>query len=113
MVDAKCDASCDVTVAAAAVCDPPMVAANVTGTSNASLAATLKTALEANLPGIIALENHFHAEANESAVVGGVSSGIADLKASCIPAVVTAAEAASSEVSAGASEAAKVIAAVQ
>ena len=113
MVDAKCDASCDVTVAAAAVCDPPTVAANVTGGSNAAAAATLKAAIEANLPAIIALKNHFDAEANESSVVGGVAGGIVDLKVSCIPLVVAAAEAANSEVSAGASATAKVLASLQ
>ena len=113
MVDAKCDGSCDVTVAAGAVCDPPTVAANVTGASNAATAATLKAAIEANLPAIFALRNHFEAETNETSVVGGISVGITDLRPSCIPLVVTAAEAAASDVSAGATATAKVIATVQ
>jgi hypothetical protein len=113
MVDAKCDGACDVTVAAAAVCDPPTVAANVTGGSNASLAATLKAALEANLPALYALRNHYQAEANVASLITGAVDGISDLKPACIVQAGTAAQQATSEIAAGAAATAKVLGTVQ
>ncbi len=111
-VDAKCDASCDVTVSAGALCDAPTVTSTVTGPANPSAAASLRSALDANLPAILALQAHLDEEAKVSAIVGGVASGISDLKPACIVKVASEAQAAIEAIQAGVTASANVVASV-
>ncbi|MDB5214169.1 MAG: Tryptophan synthase alpha chain [Myxococcaceae bacterium] len=101
-VDAKCDASCDLTVIATATCPAPTVATSVTPSGSAN-ATTLKSALDVALPTILSLQTHFDEEATVSSTAGGVADGLSDLKVSCIPKVITAADTAISQIAAGSS----------
>ena len=112
-VDAKCDANCDVSVVAKADCPLGMVTLTVNGAAEPSTAATLKSTLEASLPLVFALSAHFKAEAEVASGVSGNADALVDLKAACIPPVVAAAQAAVSDVAAGASASSSVISTVQ
>lgn len=112
-VDAKCDANCDVSVVAAADCPTSPVTMTVNGAADPSTGATLKSTIEANLPLVFALSAHFKVEADVAAVVTGNADVLVDIKAACIPPVVSAAQDAVSDVGAGASASGEVIATIQ
>lgn len=89
-VEAKCDAACDATVAAKASCPSPSVAVTASGASNATAAADLEAALEADLPQVLALKEHCETEADIAASFSGTVSSVSDIKPACIPPLVAA-----------------------
>lgn len=89
-VDAKCDSGCDATVAAKATCPTPTVAVSFQGASDTGAAAKLEAALEADIPAVLALKAHCETEVDDAASFSGNVSSITDIKASCIPPIVSA-----------------------
>ena len=112
-VDAQCDGNCDVAVAAAAQCVPNPVTVTINGAASAGAATSLKSALETNLPTVLALKAHFETEIRIAAVVTGNADPVSDLKAPCVPPVTEAASNASQDIVAGASASSGVAASVQ
>jgi hypothetical protein len=102
VVAVKCDASCDVTVIASAACNTPKVTVSISGAVDPAAGALAKSAIEANLPPILALDAHLTSEARIASTVSAVAGEILDIKVACIPAVVASAQVAVSEIYAGA-----------
>ncbi len=83
---AECTASCDARVSANLECKPAKLAVVIEGAADAKAAAAYKAALQKNLPVIakvaIGMKDHaIRAAGNVKAVVGGVKSVVASLKA--------------------------------
>jgi len=86
--EARCDASCDVSVIASADCPKPSVSAETPGNGDASAAAKLKAAVEANLPAVLALKAQCELESNVGPSFIGSIATVTDIKPACIPPLV-------------------------
>lgn len=106
-IDARCDASCDVTVATKVNAPKPAVSVNVLGASSPTSAAKLKTALEAELPAVLSLKARFESLAKLSGTLAS-AAGASDMKPACLVLVASAASAAISDIMADSSNAANV-----
>lgn len=89
--DVKCDANCNASVKAKASCSPPEIA--ITFSSQVEGAAKLQATLEANLPAILAIKGKLEAAADVTAsFTANIDANVlTDIKAACIPSVVSAA----------------------
>jgi hypothetical protein len=86
--DVKCDANCNGSVQAKASCSPPELKIAFSGTTNVD---KLIATLEANLPKVFELQTRFKAMADITGSLSGNASAVIDIKAACLPALVSAA----------------------
>jgi len=86
--DAKCEGSCDASVKAKAECTPPSVSVEFSGTADANVVGKLKATLEANLGVILAFKSRLKLMADVTGTFTANISGVADIKAACIPVVL-------------------------
>ncbi|MDB4933773.1 MAG: Tryptophan synthase alpha chain [Labilithrix sp.] len=109
-VDARCDASCDVSVVAGAECPPQTVFVAIQGAADPAAAAKLRAALESSFGAILAFGVHVE----QMATIGPTlsSNAVVDIKASCVPLVVAAVNSALGDVSASFSATSTVASAV-
>ncbi len=106
--EAKCDANCDASVQAKAQCTPPSVKVSFTGAADAEAAGKLQATFEANLGVILAFKTRLEAMATIGANLSGNIEAALDVKAACIPLMITAAGAAVEDVQASASATASI-----
>lgn len=111
-VDAKCKGSCDASVSAKAKCTPPQVGIKISAEVDGG--ANLKATLEANLPIIYGIAAKLEATGKlTGTLTSNVSvSTLGDIKAACIPAVVTAVGSAADKITTAGSVSVKVIGSV-
>jgi hypothetical protein len=84
-VDAKCDASCNVTVAAKADCPVQPARVTIVGAADAAAATALITTLESNLGAILTTKARLSELGRFSGTVQ--ANNLVDIKAACIPVV--------------------------
>ena len=89
-VDAKCDASCNVTVTAQAECPAPTVAVLINGAADQASAGLLRMALQTSLGPLLATRSRLEGMASVASTVTSSGQSLSDIKASCIPVVVKA-----------------------
>lgn len=91
-VDAKCDANCDASVSAKAECTPPQVTIVAQGAADFTAFGKLKATLEANLPLVFSIQARIKGMADIAGSFSGNinASVLGDLKAACIPPMVSA-----------------------
>jgi hypothetical protein len=109
-VDAKCDANCDASVSAKAECTPPSVTVTFAAAANAQAAGKLQAVLEANLGIVYAFKARLEGMAQLVGTITGNADAVAEIKASCIPAVIAAAVAAGADVQASVSATGSIVA---
>jgi hypothetical protein len=90
-VEAKCDASCDASVKAKAQCTPPSVDVVLEGSANIQAAGKLRATLEANLPLVFAFKARLEGMGEVATSMQGNIEAVTDIKATCIPVILSAA----------------------
>lgn len=110
----ECEASCDASVQAKAECTPPSVEIVISGATDIQAAAKLKVVLEANLGLVASLRARLEGAVDVmGTLVGNVDANfLAEIKAACIPVVLTAAEGALSDFEASISASVNVVSSV-
>ena len=88
--EAKCEGSCDASVSAKAECTPPSIKVEIQASGDVQAAGKLKATFEANLPLFLALQARVDGMGKFTATLSANASGLADIKAACIPTVVAA-----------------------
>jgi len=111
----ECEGSCDASVQAKAECTPPSVEIVISGAADIQAAGKLKAVLEANLGLVASLEARLSGAVD---VVGTLVANVnadflADIKAACIPVVISAVEGAGADFEASISATGSVLGSVQ
>lgn len=112
-VDAKCDAECDVSVAAQAVCPAGTVDVRVSGAANTAAITKLRATLLVNFGPVLSLRAHLEHLSAVAAIVSSSADAISDITPACIPPLTSAAGAAGDEVQSALQAVSSVVASVE
>jgi hypothetical protein len=112
-VDPKCDANCNASVQAKAACRPPVVVVRIVGAADVVAAGRLTSTLEAHLPTAIAIHARLEAVVSATESFAGNVSAVTDIKAACIPLLVSATTTAVEQLTLTVKSSSELVAAIQ